>query len=184
VAVAVTSSMAPRSSSGGPDPIPSDSGPGSPRPWTGRDGGVAGGPRASPGQQWPPGHPGSVIGPRSAGAQPEPRLLGRRAVKLAIALVLSCLTTACAEGGLRLPRLRVRGWIGITDRSDVGGELGLVMPLDPPFSSAATEDETDEELDVPLDVIGRAARCRVPLACGWEEAERARALARLEGREP
>ncbi|MCP6757000.1 hypothetical protein NL533_35765, partial [Klebsiella pneumoniae] len=65
--------------------------------------------------------------------------------------------------------------------NDVGGEIGLVMPLDPAF--ATVTDDAPEVLDEPeptLRLVRRAAPCRVPAACGWERMEGARALARLE----
>lgn len=101
---------------------------------------------------------------------------------LAVALALG----SCAEGGVRLPRLRVRGWVTISasDRSAAaGGELGLVMPLDSAPARGGRDETVEPDAASASDeagpaMAGRNAPCRVPLACRWESVERARALAR------
>jgi hypothetical protein len=102
-------------------------------------------------------------------------------------LALGLSLSACAEAASSLPRLRARGWIGISasNGASVGGELGLVVPLDPAFSVSVPDDEADEPPEPVVELVRTPAPCRVVVACGWERAESARALARLEeGTEP
>lgn len=101
-------------------------------------------------------------------------------------LVLGLALAACESGGMRLPRLRARGWVGLAREAiDVGGEVGFVMPLDPAFAPVTTPEPEDDEPPEPHVVVsGRPAPCRVPATCAWERMEGARALARLEEGEP
>jgi hypothetical protein len=113
-------------------------------------------------------------------------VLQRRPVLFRV-LALGLSLSACAEAAASLPRLRARGWIGVSasNGTSVGGELGLVVPLDPVFSASVPDEESDEPPEPVIELVRAPAPCRVVVACGWERAESARALARLEeGTEP
>lgn len=108
------------------------------------------------------------------------------------------LAVGCAGAGVGPPRLRVRAWLSVaegTGRSHgVGGDIGLVMPLERAFdlgARAAGDGGPEEVAEVlgrdgtalsgSLAFAGRSAPCRVSIACRWEHVERARALARAGG---